>query len=99
MSFVGPRPLLIEYNNLYSKEQLRGLSVLPGITGWAQINGRNNISWEKKFDYDLWYIDNQSLPLDLIIICKTIVKSLLRKDILPEDGNPMPKFKGTKKLN
>ena len=72
MSFVGPRPLLAEYSNLYNDDQKKRFLMKPGITGWAQINGRNSISWEKKFELDLWYIKNHSLFLDLQILLKTI---------------------------
>ncbi len=81
MSFVGPRPLLMQYLNLYSREQARRHEVKPGITGWAQVNGRNAISWEKKFEYDVWYVDNQSVRLDLKIIALTIWKILKREGI------------------
>lgn len=80
--FIGPRPLLLEYNKLYSKKHRKRLIVLPGITGWAQINGDNNISWKKKFDLDIWYINNQSFVLDIKIIFLTflfIFKKLKKK--------------------
>ncbi len=85
MSLVGPRPLLMEYLPLYNKEQTRRHLVRPGITGLAQINGRNAISWQKKFELDTWYVDNQSLALDLKILLKTVGKVLSRADI-NEDG-------------
>jgi undecaprenyl phosphate N,N'-diacetylbacillosamine 1-phosphate transferase len=74
MSFVGPRPLLIEYLDLYNDEQKRRHDVLPGITGWAQVNGRNAISWEQKFEYDVWYVDHQSFWLDIKILWMTFLK-------------------------
>lgn len=85
MSLVGPRPLLMEYLPLYNKEQIRRHLVKPGITGLAQVNGRNAISWQKKFELDTWYVDNQSLALDLKILLKTVGKVLSRADI-NEDG-------------
>jgi lipopolysaccharide/colanic/teichoic acid biosynthesis glycosyltransferase len=94
MSFVGPRPLLIEYLPLYSKEQARRHDVKPGITGWAQINGRNAISWEEKFSLDVWYIDNQSLWLDLKILFLTVKKVFSRSDITAEGEATMAKFTG-----
>lgn len=81
MSLVGPRPLLVAYLPLYSKEQARGHDVRPGITGWAQVNGRNAISWEQKFEYDVWYVDNQSLWLDVKIIFLTLKKVFVRDGI------------------
>ena len=79
MAFVGPRPLLPKYLPLYSKEQFRRHEVRPGITGWAQINGRNNISWTKKFEYDIWYVDHLSLGLDLKILLLTVKKVFVRE--------------------
>ena len=96
MSLVGPRPLLMEYLPLYSKEQMRRHEVKPGITGWAQINGRNAISWEEKFELDIWYVKNQSFRLDLRILLLTIWKVLKREGITHGSGETMPKFKGTK---
>lgn len=81
MSFIGPRPLRTYYLPLYSEEQSRRHNVRPGITGWAQINGRNNISWTKKFEFDVWYVDNCLLKTDIAIIFKTIDKVINRKDI------------------
>jgi len=85
LNFVGPRPLLPEYNKLYNKTQRKRLEVMPGITGWAQVNGDNNISWSKKFKLDIWYVQNKSFILDLKIILLTIVfilkKILIKKDI------------------
>ena len=81
MSLIGPRPLLLQYLPLYTAHQARRHEVKPGITGWAQVNGRNTISWDKKFDLDVWYVDNHSIWLDIKIIFKTLKKVLLRKDI------------------
>ena len=94
MSLVGPRPLLMEYLPLYSKEQARRHKVRPGITGWAQVNGRNAISWEDKFTLDVWYVDNCNLWLDLKIIWLTIRKVVKRDDIDDEGGVGQGKFKG-----
>ena len=95
MSLVGPRPLLMEYLPLYSAEQMRRHEVKPGLTGWAQINGRNAISWEEKFKLDVWYVDNQSFLLDMKIILLTILKVLKREGISHGSDATMPKFKGT----
>ena len=81
MSFVGPRPLMLEYLPLYSTEQARRHEVKPGITGWAQVNGRNAISWEEKFRFDVWYVDHQSLLLDLKILTMTVLKVIQREGI------------------
>ena len=81
MSFVGPRPLLFEYDNLYNEFQKKRFLVKPGITGWAQINGRNQISWDKKFELDIWYIDNKSIFLDIKIILITISKVFFNRDV------------------
>lgn len=97
MSFVGPRPLLIEYLDLYSDEEKRRHDVKPGITGWAQVNGRNAISWEQKFKYDVWYVDNQSFWLDMKILWMTFLKVLKRSDISSDTNVTMEKFKGSKK--
>lgn len=94
MSLVGPRPLLIEYLPLYSPEQARRHAVRPGVTGWAQVNGRNAISWEEKFALDVWYVDNQSLWLDLRIIWLTIRKVIKRDGISAAGEATMPKFTG-----
>lgn len=94
MSLVGPRPLIMEYLPLYSPEQARRHEVRPGITGWAQINGRNTISWETKFKYDIWYVDNQSLFLDMKIIYLTVHKVIARQDVSPESQEIMPRFTG-----
>jgi sugar transferase EpsL len=92
MSLVGPRPLLVEYLPMYSEKQSRRHEVRPGITGWAQVNGRNAISWDKKFDLDVWYVDNQSIWLDIKILLLTVIKVILRNGISPEDEVIMPKF-------
>ena len=97
MSLVGPRPLLVKYLDRYNDNQLRRLEVKPGLTGWAQINGRNSISWEKKFQYDVWYVDNQSLKLDLIIIFKTIGQVITGKGISHKNHPTMEEFMGTDK--
>jgi len=94
MSLVGPRPLLEDYLKYYSKEQLRRHNVRPGITGWAQINGRNTISWEKKFELDLWYVDNKTFLLDIKILAITIWKVLKREGINNDQDEPMPFFNG-----
>jgi len=94
MSIVGPRPLLMEYLNRYSQEQARRHEVKPGITGWAQINGRNAISWEEKFRLDVWYVDNKSLLLDLRIILITIFKVLKQEGINQVKHATMGKFNG-----
>ena len=95
MSLIGPRPLLPQYLEHYSEEQNKRHNVLPGITGWAQVNGRNTISWEKKFEYDVYYVKNQSFSLDLNIIFKTIDKVINRKDINNSESDNMPMFTGT----
>jgi sugar transferase EpsL len=94
MSLVGPRPLLMEYLPLYSPEQARRHEVRPGITGWAQINGRNAISWEEKFKLDVWYVDNQSFLLDLKILFLTIMRVFQRSGISADGEATMPKFTG-----
>ena len=94
MSFVGPRPLLMEYLPLYSPEQARRHDVRPGITGWAQVNGRNAISWDEKFKLDVWYIDHQSFWLDLKILLMTLHKVFIRHGISADDSSTMPKFTG-----
>lgn len=94
MSLVGPRPLLIEYLPLYSEEQSRRHEVKPGITGWAQVNGRNAISWEEKFKLDVWYVDNQSLILDIKILLLTVKKVLVRDGISAEGEATTQYFKG-----
>lgn len=97
MSLVGPRPLLMEYLPLYSKEQFRRHEVRPGVTGWAQVNGRNAISWEDKFELDVWYVDNRSFWLDLKIIYLTVKKVLIRDGISAEGEVTMSKFTGNDK--
>ncbi|MDX9713903.1 MAG: sugar transferase [Dissulfurispiraceae bacterium] len=94
MSLVGPRPLLMEYLPLYSPEQKRRHEVRPGITGWAQVNGRNALSWDEKFKLDVWYVDNQSFFLDLWIILITIKKVFFREGISQKGQVTMEKFKG-----
>lgn len=94
MSLVGPRPLLIEYIDLYSEEQWRRHEVQPGITGWAQVNGRNNISWADKFKLDVWYVDNKSSLLDLKILFMTVYKVLKRDDINQEGEATVEDFNG-----
>ena len=91
MALIGPRPLLVKYLPIYTPTQMRRHEVRPGITGWAQVNGRNNISWTKKFEMDVWYVDNCSLFLDLKIIYKTIMNVIKRKDIAISTGG----FDGT----
>ena len=97
MSLVGPRPLLMEYLPLYNQEQYRRHEMRPGITGWAQINGRNAISWEDKFKLDVWYVDNQSLLLDLKILLLTIKKVFVKEGISATGEVTMSKFTGSKK--
>ena len=95
MSLVGPRPLLVEYLPLYNSKQIRRHEVTPGITGWAQVNGRNAISWEQKFDFDVWYVDNQSFALDVRIIFLTIKKIFKQEGINSATSATMEKFTGT----
>jgi lipopolysaccharide/colanic/teichoic acid biosynthesis glycosyltransferase len=97
MSLVGPRPLLVEYLPRYNEKQARRHNVRPGITGWAQVNGRNAISWEDKFELDVWYVDNQSFMLDLKILLLTIKKVFMREGISAEGEATMSKFRGSKK--
>ena len=94
MSLIGPRPLLPEYLPLYSGEQIKRHNVPPGLTGWAQINGRNSISWTEKFELDVWYVENWSLKLDLKIFFLTIVKVIKREDINQESTVTMEAFNG-----
>lgn len=94
MSLIGPRPLLMEYVPLYSPEQYRRHEVRPGLSGWAQVNGRNAISWGEKFKLDVWYVDNQSLWLDMKIIWMTLKKVIIRDGISAEGEVTMPAFKG-----
>jgi len=94
MSFIGPRPLLVEYLELYTPEQKRRHEVKPGISGWAQVNGRNAISWEEKFKLDVWYVDNQSLILDLKIVFLTVYNILRKEGINNSSYDTMPFFRG-----
>jgi lipopolysaccharide/colanic/teichoic acid biosynthesis glycosyltransferase len=94
MSLIGPRPLLVQYLPLYDETQRRRHEVRPGITGWAQVNGRNAISWEQKFAYDVWYVDNVSLSLDVKILLKTIQKVFKREGISSDTSATMEPFKG-----
>jgi lipopolysaccharide/colanic/teichoic acid biosynthesis glycosyltransferase len=95
MSLVGPRPLLMQYLSLYSSEQGRRHEVRPGLTGWAQINGRNALSWEEKFALDVWYVDNHSFVLDIRILWQTVLKVLLRDGIAAAGEATMPPFTGS----
>ena len=95
MSFVGPRPLLVEYLELYSDKHKKRHDVKPGITGWAQVNGRNAISWEQKFECDVWYVENQSFWLDMKILWMTFLKVIKRSDISSNTSVTMEKFEGT----
>jgi sugar transferase EpsL len=94
MSLVGPRPLLMAYLPRYSTRQARRHEVRPGLTGWAQVNGRNALSWEERFELDVWYVDNQSLSLDLKILWKTVAQVLRRADVSAEGHATMPEFLG-----
>jgi undecaprenyl phosphate N,N'-diacetylbacillosamine 1-phosphate transferase len=94
MSIIGPRPLLIEYLELYNEEQHRRHQIKPGITGWAQINGRNAISWEEKFKFDIWYVDNLSLKLDMKILFYSIVKVFKSENVNANKKTSMEKFTG-----
>ncbi|MBC5773015.1 sugar transferase [Pontibacter sp. KCTC 32443] len=95
MSFIGPRPLLVEYLHLYTEEQRKRHHVMPGITGWAQINGRDKISWEKKFELDLWYVENISFRTDIKILCKTVLEILRALIARKYEHVSVPKFSGT----
>lgn len=97
LSLVGPRPLLVEYLPLYNERQKKRHNVKPGITGWAQINGRNAISWEQKFEYDIWYVENWNLALDFKIIFLTFVKLIKPSGINASNNVTMEKFKGSNK--
>lgn len=97
LSLVGPRPLLVEYLPLYNNKQKKRHLVKPGITGWAQVNGRNAISWEQKFDYDVWYVENWSLALDLKILALTFFKVIKRSGVNASSEITMEKFKGSSK--
>ena len=94
MSLVGPRPLLPQYLDRYSTRQARRHEVRPGITGWAQVNGRNAITWEQKFDLDVWYVDNRSMALDLRILWMTVIQVLKGDGISAEGHATMPEFMG-----
>lgn len=94
MSLIGPRPLLISYLKLYSPEQKRRHDIKPGITGWAQVNGRNTISWQKKFEFDVWYVDNCSLVIDAKIFWKTFLKVIKRDDVSSDTHATMETFIG-----
>jgi len=96
LSIVGPRPLLMEYMDLYTEKQARRHEVPPGITGWAQVNGRNNLSWEERFELDLWYVDNHSFYLDMKIILMTLLKVFRSEGVSQEGHVTMRKFKGTR---
>ena len=95
MSLVGPRPLLVEYLPLYNDRQVRRHEVLPGVTGWAQVNGRNAISWGEKFDLDVWYVDNQSIWLDIKILWLTVKKVIARDEISAQGEVTMSVFRGS----
>lgn len=97
MSLVGPRPLLMDYVPLYSPEQAKRMEVRPGITGWAQVNGRNAISWEQKFDLDIWYVNNRTLLLDIKILWMTLLKVVKREGIQNSKDVFMPRFTGSSK--
>lgn len=94
LSLVGPRPLLVEYLELYNTRQRKRHNVKPGITGWAQINGRNSISWEEKFEMDVWYVENISLLLDIRVLLKTLIKVVVREGITPDNSLQVEKFRG-----
>lgn len=98
MSLVGPRPLLMEYLPLYNERQAKRHEVKPGITGYAQVNGRNAISWEQKFELDTWYVENRSFCLDIKILFKTVWKVVAKDDINAVNDATMPKFEGNKKI-
>lgn len=97
MSLVGPRPLLMEYLPLYNPEQARRHEVRPGLTGWAQVNGRNSVGWSEKFKLDVWYVDNRSIWLDMRILFATVMLVLKRDGISPHDQEIMPRFTGSLK--
>jgi len=99
MSLVGPRPLLLDYLPLYSPEQARRMEVRPGITGWAQVNGRNAITWEEKFWLDVWYVDNRSFLLDMKILWMTVWQVLSRSGITADQHTTMPPFTGSAKVS
>ncbi len=95
MSLIGPRPLLVSYLPRYNQEQARRHDVLPGITGWAQVNGRNNVSWEIKFELDVWYVDHWSVWLDFLVLVKTAVKVVTREGINMPGNATAQEFMGT----
>ncbi|MFV3410581.1 sugar transferase [Bdellovibrio bacteriovorus] len=97
MSFVGPRPLLMQYLDHYTQTQARRHEVLPGITGWAQVNGRNTINWEQRFELDVWYVDNMSIALDIKILFRTVWKVLKREGVAAKDSETMYPFSNQKK--
>lgn len=97
MSLVGPRPLLMEYLSLYNKRQMRRHDVRPGITGWAQVNGRNNLSWQTKFEFDVWYVDNQTFFLDMKILLLTVKKVFRRENVTSDDHATSEPFEGNEK--
>jgi lipopolysaccharide/colanic/teichoic acid biosynthesis glycosyltransferase len=97
MSLVGPRPLLMEYLERYTVEQARRHEVRPGITGWAQVNGRNALTWEEKFEYDVWYVDHLSLWLDMRILARTVWQTVAGRGVSAEGHATMPVFEGTKR--
>jgi sugar transferase EpsL len=99
LSFVGPRPLLMEYLPLYTPRQARRHDVKPGITGWTQVNGRNALTWEEKFDLDIWYVEHRSFMLDLKILLMTVMKVVKREGITAEGSATMPVFKGSGENN
>lgn len=94
MSFVGPRPLLVDYLKLYTDEEMKRHNVRPGITGWAQVNGRNSISWKEKFNLDLWYVNNMSFLLDLKILRLTFLKVIKRDGVNSTENKIMPNYNG-----
>lgn len=98
ISFIGPRPLLFEYMSMYSDRQARRHEIRPGITGWAQVNGRNLLSWEEKFEMDVWYVDNRTMKLDLFIIWLTIKNIIIPEGISRVGSATMEKFKGTEQM-
>jgi lipopolysaccharide/colanic/teichoic acid biosynthesis glycosyltransferase len=98
MSLVGPRPLLMDYLRRYTPEQARRMEVLPGITGWAQVNGRNALSWDEKFKLDIWYVDHQSFWLDMKILGMTVLQVVARRGISAEGCVTMPEFLGSGEL-
>ncbi|MCF6754358.1 sugar transferase [Pseudomonas stutzeri] len=97
MSLVGPRPLLMDYFPLYNKRQMRRHDVLPGITGWAQVNGRNNLSWQEKFEFDIWYVENRSFLLDMKILWLTVVKVFKREGVSSQGHATSVRFEGNDK--